>query len=142
MKVKTAKLTDRQLDWATALALGYTYAGAVGLFGPNEAGKPWCVGRSNNWWLDPTGEWVCGSCLSFPPRYEHEQAVIISMIEENHINLRSQPGCAWVASAFESDSVHARPWFHQHGETVAVAVLRCHVALKLGDEVDIPEELT
>jgi len=32
--------------------------------------------------------------------------------------------------------------FDQYGETPLIAAMRCYVASKLGDEVEIPEELT
>ena len=32
-------------------------------------------------------------------------------------------------------------WHKQYGETPLIAAMRCYVASKLGDDVDVPEEL-
>jgi len=46
----------------------------------------------------------------------------------------------WVASVYD----HKADDWHLHtlGETPLIAAMRCYVASKLGDEVEIPEELT
>ena len=34
------------------------------------------------------------------------------------------------------------PLWQEHGPTPLIAAMRCYVASKLGDEVDVPDELT
>lgn len=45
-------------------------------------------------------------------------------------------GCAWLATHIR------RPYFNEEtGPTPLIAAMRCYVASRFGDEVDIPEEL-
>jgi hypothetical protein len=57
------------------------------------------------------------------------------IIEQEQIDLMSTnraTGKAWIASTH-------MPWWR--GPTPLIAAMRCYVAHKLGDEVDVPEEL-
>ncbi len=53
------------------------------------------------------------------------------IIEREGFLLRTT-GNTWMAYSYEK---------FQYGPTPLIAVMRCYVASKLGDEVDIPEEL-
>jgi len=49
------------------------------------------------------------------------------------------PDKGWEASIPDEDGFQG--WYFGFGPTPLVAAMRCYVALKLGDEIDIPEEL-
>jgi len=57
------------------------------------------------------------------------------IIEREVICLLPHANGGWVAT------VHGVAMPHKTGETPLIAAMRCYVASKLGDEVDIPEEL-
>lgn len=46
---------------------------------------------------------------------------------------------AWGAHGFYGNTEQK---VHRHGPTPLIAAMRCYVASKLGDEIDVPEELT
>jgi hypothetical protein len=71
------------------------------------------VGDDNDWRYNPSTDWTQGG-----PIIEREGIALI-------------PG--WTAE---------RPGFSADGNTPLIAAMRCYVASKLGDEVEIPEELT
>ena len=64
------------------------------------------------------------------------------IIEREKINVRfitsnaSTPPC-WAYMSMESDDFSVEEW----GDTPLVAAMRCYVESKLGEEVEIPEEL-
>jgi hypothetical protein len=62
------------------------------------------------------------------------------IIEREGISIVQQGDAAeWVASVYDYG---ADDWYlHTTGPTPLIAGMRCHVASKLGDEVDVPEEL-
>ena len=59
------------------------------------------------------------------------------LIERECIDLQYQGGDTdvWAADIFEAESMI-------YGDTALIAAMRCYVASKLGDEVEIPNELT
>lgn len=82
-----------------------------------------CEGRKDNdfgWWWDnykPSTEWSQGG-----PIIERERITVIAM-----------PNGSWATST----PLHT---FHQ--PTPLIAAMRCYVASKLGDTIEIPQELT
>jgi hypothetical protein len=76
------------------------------------------VGDDNDWKYSPSTDWAQGGPI----------------IERERIGIRDAGGDGWAAD----DYVHAT----MYGDTPLIAVLRCYVASKLGDEVEIPSELT
>lgn len=59
------------------------------------------------------------------------------IIEREYIDVEYFPGdVVWQAQAFLQDE-----YCTQYGPTPLVAAMRCYVASRLGDEVDVPEEL-
>ena len=116
--MKTAELTGAALDWAVAsIELtghdGYTNVLMV------------TVGDDNDWKYSPSTDWAQGG-----PIIEREE------IELTRGSLDSNE---WVATIdlFEGDVMRES----QSGETPLIAAMRCYVASKLGDEVEIPDEL-
>jgi hypothetical protein len=113
MKIKTSELTGAALDWAVA----QIESGA----GPDKAEKQWrYFGRV----FHPSTDWAQGGPI----------------IDREGISTVQQGDAAdWVASVYN----HNEDDWHLHttGPTPLIAAMRCYVASKLGDEVDVPEGL-
>jgi len=138
MKIQTSELTGAALDWAVAEAAGYLskqgghwmvtlpYASVRMNFVPNSP-------RSS---FSPSTRWAQGG-----PIIEREQLGVWfseEVHDENGVVLREPcwycEGCLTVDNGDE-------PYKCAVGPTPLIAAMRCYVASKLGDEVDIPEEL-
>jgi hypothetical protein len=62
------------------------------------------------------------------------------LIEREGINLEHNPSrCHWIASTPAPE--HRNGAVEITGPTLLIAAMRCYVASKLGDIIDIPEEL-
>lgn len=116
MKIRTKDLTGAALDWAVATAEGLTIDNLMG-------GAVWVWTKDALTGEDehvsifgPSTAWVQGG-----PIIERE---VIELVHS---------GGKWVALI---DS-----WIDR-GDTPLVAAMRCFVASKLGDEIEVPEELT
>ena len=117
-KIKTSELTGAALDWAVAKC---------------EEGEELAKGWHPHTWerggqrelravpYAPSTDWAQGG-----PIIEQE-AITVS---------QGSPvlGLEWMACDRGSSCI-------QHGPTYLIAAMRCYVASKLGDEVDVPEEL-
>lgn len=115
MKIKTDNLTGPALDWAVAKC------DELLAFGYETDGE-------RLWITLSTGETEL-----YMPRMDWSQAGPI--IEREGIRLhRSHTGAWWAGP--ESD-----PHRPVSGPTPRVAAMRCFVASRLGDEVDVPDEL-
>lgn len=139
MKIKTSELTGAALDWATAKAVqlpiyqcGEGWPGnrfvneeslrrpivTVGLTGRMLLEGP--KASENKEW-SPSTDWAQGGPL-------------IQMYE---IDLKVVAEGVWQASNFFNDLA-----IHRFlGDSPLVAAMRCYVAHKLGEEVEIPKEL-
>lgn len=113
MKIKTSELTGAALDWAVAK----------------------CEGLKDNdfgWWWDnykPSTNWAQGG-----PIIERES---IGFTQGNEVCDDWVASYSWVVPRMEiDDSVEGI------GPTPLIAAMRCYVASRLGDVVDVPEELT
>jgi len=91
-------------------------------------------------------DWAVAKCEYFPvrngfddncPEYSTDWAQGGPIIEREGINI-IQSG-SWFA---EMDADHSGGVIHAEGDTPLVAAMRCYVSSKLGDEVDVPEEMT
>ena len=117
MKLKTNELTGAALSWAVGLAEGYE----LNLYGVDPSIRARVPG------LGVHAPWA-------PQRYWNQGGPIIE---------REKLDVGWVAS----DRCRATyDWldeeFHEaFGPTPLIAAMRCYVASRLGDEVDVPEEL-
>jgi hypothetical protein len=117
MIIKTIDLTGPALDWAAAKAEGFT---------PNQA---WTHGKVALW---------KGRAYKYSPSTDWSQGGPI--IEREDIGLRrgySDDGGfdGWVAQVWTQNTVF------EDGPTPLIAAMRCYVASKLGDEIDVPDEL-
>ena len=121
--MKTSELTGAALDWAVAKA------GGGGNF-PAAFASNHKIGRCNY-----STNWAQGGPI----------------IDREDIAMSSKPDGLWAAYAPKGTrlvqhggkDVEVFNWyFKQEGFTPLIAAMRCYVASKLGDEVDIPKELT
>jgi hypothetical protein len=76
----------------------------------------------------------------FQPSVDWEQGGAIIESEEISISREFSSGrvewAAWTPAPFRDDADA-----FGHGETPLIAAMRCYVASKLGDEIEVPEEL-
>lgn len=114
--VHVSELTDAALDWAVAK----------------------CEGEDEENTLDPL-TWIYTAkptgCWDFSTDWSQGGPII----ERENISTCWE-GTIWVATRFNKNC--GETWFgHQYGSTPLIAAMRCYVASKLGDEVEIPDEL-
>lgn len=128
MKLKTNELTGATLDWAVAKCEGYEEG--VYMRGPcihiditgKATGLTVPINREYVW-FDPGANWSQGG-----PIIERESIDVA--------RFNTYPD--WEAAMNETDS---NPFVSAIGSTPLIAAMRCFVASKLGDEIDVPEEL-
>lgn len=120
--MRTSELTGAALDWAVAKCEGFSYEG----YEHNR--KKWANGlyRPQHW--QPSTNWSQGG-----PIIERE----LLMIEPVFWTVE---GWHWVAYVLGPDNLDEN--YEQRGPTPLIAAMRCYVASKLGEEVEIPKELT
>jgi hypothetical protein len=71
------------------------------------------------------------------PAYSTDWAQGGPIIERERVGVRFDfEEDEWQATAGDFDD-----WVYGWGETPLIAAMRCYIASKLGDEVDLPEEL-
>ena len=119
--MKTSELTGAALDWAVAKCEGYQAVFTDGTIRPVFR-KAQAVEAT---WPEYSTDWTQAG-----PIIEREK---ISLIEE--------ADRTWQGSVGGATDLEAPFWF-ENGPTPLIAAMRCYVASKLGDEVEIPEELT
>lgn len=112
MKIKTAELTGAALDWAVATANG-DY--------PQWDAEWEVFYAANGDDMDYSTDWAQGGPI----------------IERERIRI----DCPWNPGPFEAECKIDGVTAWTNGPTVLIAAMRCYVASKLGDEVDVPDEL-
>jgi hypothetical protein len=130
MKVKTADLTDDALNWVVAKIEGHQWRCPWML--EKEALAAWQ--RYECAWGNPTPDystdWARGG-----PIIERE---LITVASNGETAFTHQKWTAYrVDNLFNDDFAHE----NQNGPTPLIAAMRCFVASRLGDEVEIPDEL-
>lgn len=128
MKVKTVDLIDAPLDWAVGTALNL----------PVEVCQIFQYGRPNGEHYISIGETdKDGAEVDFEPSEEWSQGG--DLIECEHLEVSPTfSNTAWVAG-YPNNPTSKQYW--SNGPTPLIAAMRALVASKLGDEVDIPDEL-
>jgi hypothetical protein len=123
--MKTSELTGAALDWAVAKCEAFKTKVEI-------EGIVWLLDSrgdiSRN--FNPSSNWSWGG-----PIIEREMIQITPHCMVNPLH-------GWAASyrSFdEDDDVYAL--FRKRGKTPLIAAMRCYVASKLGDDINIPEEL-
>jgi hypothetical protein len=109
--MKTSELTGTALDWAVAKC--------EGLLGPDgiRFSDEYCDSLGQEPEGDFTNDWAQGGPI----------------IERERIEVRPYDGVNWIATDNLTN--------HTVGPTPLIAAMRCYVASKLGDDIDVPEEL-
>ncbi len=129
MKVKTQDLIGTTLDWAVAQAIGTKPVYNWRAFGVKHYGA---------WETDP----AFGSAVMLRP-YSTDWAQGGPIIERGHIHTwtdrkdaayAGHPDSYWVAEMTEIGGI----WW---GPTPLIAAMRCFCASRLGDEVEVPDEI-
>jgi hypothetical protein len=115
--MKTSELTGAALDWAVAKCEGVKVEQIMGL----------SLWSSANWKQYSTN-WAQGG-----PIIERTCASVFFDVKD--ASYAGHPDEPWFC---EMDDMGGM-W---HGQTPLIAAMRCYVAYKLGDEVDVPQELT
>ena len=110
--MKTSELTGVALDWAVAKCEGN-----------QDDALTWVHTAYPSRCYDYSSDWAQGGAI-----IEREE---ISIAKEG-----DEPWAAWSKSPFR-DEAEA----FGYGETPLIAAMRCYVASKLGDEIEVPEEL-
>lgn len=123
--IKTTELTGAALDWAVAKSEKlevYWVAGDQALYRNDDN-----VGYS------PSTYWAQGG-----PIIEHEEIMVYKRV-----------GFPWTSAAYrygKHKKLHGTRgctiFYGRDEASPLVAAMRCYVASKLGDEVDVPEELS
>ncbi len=119
MMIKTSDLQGAALDWAVAKAEGFT---------PNQA---WAHGKVALWKgkackYSPSTDWSQGG-----PIIERER------IEWKYLGYETHP--YWGALKFSPSKYERKALI---GPTPLIAAMRTFSASKLGDEIEVPNELT
>ena len=120
--MKTSELIGPALDWAVAKCEGISVATYGGVVRLNE----------------DDGKSVFGPELKFSTDWSQGGPII----EREGIEIR-KGNPLYFPQGNERGDYYEPLWLagKQHGTTALIAAMRCYVALKLGDEVDIPEAL-
>ena len=113
MKIKTSDLSGVQLDWAVAKC-------------------ELLLGQDYTLSIDHDGFVNRVNFGGMYPEWSSDWAEGGPIIEREQIALFLNGDDEWTAED---------GWHRARGETPLVAAMRCYVANKLGDEVEIPEEL-
>lgn len=121
--MKTAELTGAALDWAVAKCEGVGVEVDSSLrLAEIILDKAQDMTRYGSWVFKPSTNWAQGGPI----------------IEREGINLKKNTiapkRAMWVT--YSDDMQHSA-----FGSTPLIAAMRCYVASKLGDEVEIPQEL-
>jgi hypothetical protein len=120
VKIKTSETTPIQIDWLVAKCEG------LNVYIPAFASRPWLQIRGDHGFV--------GHCPKWSTNWSQGGTII-----EREMIATSRGGSYeehfWMASRGFSDE-------RFYGPTPLIAAMRCYVASKLGDEVEVPEELT
>ena len=111
--MKTSELVGTALDWAVA-----------------KCEEP--VGGYKAWVQADLDKGILHGC-----HYSTDWEWCGPIIEREKINLITTAGYPWRATVYMGGGV----WIDQHGPTPLIAAMRCYVASKLGEMVEVPEEL-
>jgi hypothetical protein len=128
--MKTSELTGAALDWAVGIANGWvTY--------PTDSVERGQYFHTNRL-IAPRGhEHNLIRVESFQPSTDWAQGGPIIEREEIDVLMEQQDLKTWAAEIYHSPKAYIR----QRGRTPLIAAMRCFVASKLGNDVEVPKEL-
>ena len=124
MKIKTSELQGSALDWAVAK----------------------CEGATEEWRSGAPFLWDGVPCIRM---YEHDVdytpstnwALAGPIIEREWLDVTPWPNESREDMRWHCQQHDTANDFAQYGPTLLIAAMRCFVASKMGDDVEIPEEL-
>ena len=128
MKIKTSELIDQTLDLAVSIALGHRPEKDF-----HSHGMTW-----NGWW--ETAAYINTKPNEYRrvPKYSTDWSKGGPIIERERISVIDVDGYDfWKADKLNKEAIPVI----NYGPTPLIAAMRVYVASKLGDEVEIPEEL-
>jgi hypothetical protein len=110
--MKTSELTGAALDWAVAKCDG-------------KEMRAWRTYKRLNR-VNYSTDWAQGGLI----------------IERERLQVTTERNGIWICSIpFAVEIGGYRKYIFTHGPTPLIAAMRCYVASKLGDDVEVPEEL-
>ena len=116
MKLKTTELQEEALDWAVAK----------------------CEGRDRFFSLNlPKHKEHCFSRMAYSTHW----ALAGPIIEREWLDITPWPNESREDMRWHCQQHDTANDFAQYGPTLLIAAMRCYVASKLGDEVEVPDEL-
>lgn len=133
MKIKVSNTTNIQLDWLVAKCLGWVTYPTDSIehgdwYHTNAAIAP--QGHEHNRihrkYFSPSTDWAQGG-----PIIEREEIAAKPSYRDGAILM-------WEA---DSNKLNDDEGMEKYGPTPLIAAMRCLVASKLGDEVEVPDEL-
>ena len=124
--MNTNELTGVALDWAVAKCEGATdfWYDTIATYWIKLDGKDRALSKGWAQSFTPSSNWARGG-----PIIEREEMTISHSPYDHVFYGRSRP---WLAE---------KKGRMEYGSTPLIAAMRCYVASKLGDNIDIPEEL-
>ncbi len=134
--MKTTELTGAALDWAVAQCEGDEFIASAGV---NGIGFEYEATRySTNWAQggpiiarEGIGTVLCSGDLGEPRKY--------------WVATKEQQAWEWGYGPYHEQDAHKSCQIYKNqvylGPTLLVAAMRCYVASKLGDTVELPQEL-
>jgi len=127
--MKTSELTGAQLDWAVAKCEGGTglWHDTVATYWITLDGKDRALSKGWAQSYTPSTNWAQGGTI-----IEREK------ISTNFDLSREHPDGWWIAEFIDEEEYGLHT---ADGPTPLIAAMRCYVASKLGDDVEIPKEL-
>jgi hypothetical protein len=128
--MKVSELQGAALDWAVAKCEGYV----VEFRYSHHRNESWVVCDMNQD-CRPSDNCDEGRWQMFVPSNVWQDGGPI--IEREGINLRALSGALWEAETWSAGGDQ----YLLDGPTPLIAAMRCYVASKLGDEIELPEEL-
>ena len=125
MKIKTAEATGLALDWGVAVVLGAKkiIVNYRGVWVEDDGFK---VG-------DDCRGWVCHT----------DPAVCMGLIKEYRMDIDQveRYPYVWIGAYFSDESFEDKDSAGYVAETLEMAVARCVIAMRLGEEFECPSEL-
>lgn len=129
MKIKTSELIGPALDWAVAKCgkgdVRLQYDSREGLIISNVLG--WIAYRPSVAW-EQGGQFIEREMIDLRKVYSNGRP-------------STNPYDCWKAEIVFRDEKLVAGDFFAYGPTPLIAAMRCYVTSKLGDEVEVPEEL-
>ena len=122
--MKTSELTGAALDWAVAKCEGGTgfWYDSIATYWITIDGKDRALSKGWAKSYQPSTDWAHGG-----PIIEREELTLSYSPYDHVFYGRTRPWCAEKTGRTE------------YGPTPLIAAMRCYVASKLGDDVEVPE---